>query len=150
VVRVRISAEGLVQGAPELVYRLLADYRQHHPRILPAAFSNLVVERGGVGTGTVITFDLCLMGRTFRSRSSVTEPEPGRVLEESDGRIRTRFSVDREGNNSRVSIDSEYESVGLQGLAERWLVPRMLGKLYREELRLLDVYAREQAAHAGA
>jgi hypothetical protein len=45
-----------------------------------------------------------------------------------------------------VAIETEYESPGLQGMIERLMVPWMLGKMYREELTLLDRYAREQAA----
>jgi len=43
--RVQVSAR--VAAPPEVVYRLIADYRDGHPRIVPPKyFSNLVVEEG--------------------------------------------------------------------------------------------------------
>ncbi len=41
---ISVSVEGLVAAPAEQVYRILADYRRHHPRILPPAFSGFAVE----------------------------------------------------------------------------------------------------------
>jgi hypothetical protein len=66
------------------VYAILADYRNGRPRILPERyFSNLEVERGRVGAGTVIRFQVRTLGITRSFRGEVTEPKPGRVLVES-------------------------------------------------------------------
>ena len=57
------SAERTVPAPAAAIYALLADYRDGHPRILPPAFSNLTVLRGGTGAGTAIRFALKFAGR---------------------------------------------------------------------------------------
>jgi hypothetical protein len=146
-VQVRIVSEATIGADAALVYGLLADYREHHHRFLPPAFSEFTVERGGVGEGTVISFAVTLAGRTSHTRQEVHEPQPGRVLEETDGRVTTRFTVEPAGAVSRVRIETAYDAAGVHGLIERLVVPRLLTPLYREELRLLDRYAREQAGY---
>ena len=100
------SAERTVSAHADAVYALLADYRDGHPRILPPAFSDLTVLRGGVGAGTEIRFALELAGRKQQVEANVDEPEPGRVLSESypDRGAVTRFTVDPVGDQSRVRI----------------------------------------------
>ena len=76
--RILVSVTGEVQASAQTVYTILADYQQHHPRILPGSyFTNLVVEAGGLGAGTVFQAQMNVFGskRTFRMR--VAEPEPG-------------------------------------------------------------------------
>ena len=77
------SAERTVPAPAAAVYALLADYRDGHPSILPPAFSDLTVLRGGTGAGTVIRFALTLAGRKQVIEARVDEPEPGRVLSET-------------------------------------------------------------------
>src|SRR5690242_1711351 len=137
--QVHVEAEAPVAAPAEQVYMCIADYRQHHPHILPPAFSDLQVEQGGVGAGTVITFKAKLGGRT----------EQGRVLTESEigGRgIVTTFTVVPEGEGSRVRIASDWEARGVSGIVERLLAPRMLRRIYTDELGRLDRYARSLTA----
>jgi uncharacterized protein YndB with AHSA1/START domain len=54
----RIRAERSMAAPPERVYRCIADYRAHHSRFLPPAFSHFQVVQGGVGAGTEIRFHL--------------------------------------------------------------------------------------------
>jgi hypothetical protein len=42
----RAAAERTIEAPAELAYHLIADFRDHHPGILPAAFSGLRVEAG--------------------------------------------------------------------------------------------------------
>src|SRR6478752_4810810 len=81
---VYVMAEGPVAAPATAVYELIRDFREHHPRFLPANFSDLHIEQGGVGAGTVITFTATAMGRTRGYRMRIAEPEPGRVMTESD------------------------------------------------------------------
>lgn len=148
---VRVESERLIEVQAAAVYGLIADYREHHPRFLPPAFSNLAVEEGGVGDGTVISFDLRAGGRQRRYRARIVEADPGRVLQEIDldsGSV-TTFEVIPEGEASRVRIRTEWSpSRGLQGWVERLLAPRLLRRLYADELANLDRYAHEQARGA--
>lgn len=144
---IRVLAEGAVAAPADRVYAYLADYRQHHPHFLPPAFHDFVVEQGGIGAGTIIRFRLRLGGRTTAHRQRVDEPEPGRVLTETDlgtGSV-TTFTVVPQGGTSRARIESVWQSGGLRGLVERMLAPPMLRRLYADELARLDRYARRQA-----
>jgi uncharacterized protein YndB with AHSA1/START domain len=138
------SAQRRIDAPARRVYSYIADFRGHHPHFLPPQFSDLEIESGGVGAGTVHRFRMTLGGRTSQYRVRVGEPEPGRVLIESDParRMLTTFTVDPEpGGGSRVSIETRWFTDGLQGLVERVVAPRMLRRVYRDELELLDRYA---------
>lgn len=94
-----------------------ADYRAHHPRFLPPAFSDFRVEQGGVGAGTVHSFKLTAGSRTRAYRMRVEEPEPGRVLTESNqlSSAVTTFTVTPEGPGCRVRVETRW-----QGTAAGW------------------------------
>ena len=103
-----VSAERAIPAPANAVYALLADYRNGHPRILPPAFSDLTVLRGGIGAGTEIRFALDLAGRRDEIEANVDEPEPGRVLSETypERSAVTRFTGDPVGDQSRVRIET--------------------------------------------
>ena len=150
---INVSAERSIEGPADSVYGYLADMREHHPRFLPPAFSDFEVEAGGVGAGTVTRFKLTAGGRTRAYRMQVAEPEPGRVLTESDtgSSLVTTFTVTPEGGASRVRISTTWEGAGgIGGFFERMFAPRALRALYVDELERLDSYARERADAGGA
>lgn len=135
-------------GAPaETVYGYLADMREHHPRFLPPAFSAFQVESGGVGAGTVSTYKMTAGGRTREYRTKLAEPEPGRVLTESDmnSSAITTFTVLPKGAGaSLVRITTAWDGAGgITGFFERIFAPRVLRAIYTDELHRLDAYARE-------
>jgi uncharacterized protein YndB with AHSA1/START domain len=141
----RVAAERRIDAPAERVYRLLADYTTQHPRILPPAFSEFRVEQGGVGAGTVHSFRLTAGGRARTYRMRVEEPQPGRVLTESDelSSAVTTFTVLPEGSGCRVRIDTRWQgAAGVGGLFERLFAPRVLRRLYTDELKRLDRCAR--------
>jgi uncharacterized protein YndB with AHSA1/START domain len=146
---IRVTAERSISAPPERVYGYLADYRQHHPQFLPPAFSDLAVEEGGVGAGTIIRFRLTVGGRSRLYRPRVAEPTPGRVLTESDleSSAVTTFTVTPDGDQSRVQIETTWPAArGVGGFIERLLAPRLLQPLYADELGRLDRYAQEQGS----
>jgi hypothetical protein len=148
---IHVSSERLVEAPASSVYGYLADMREHHPHFLPPAFSDFVIESGGVGAGTITRFKLNAGGRTREYRMQVAEPEPGRVLTESDteSTLVTTFTVDPEGDHSRVRISTTWEGAGgIGGFFERTFAPRVMRRLYEEELERLNNYAREQAGSA--
>ena len=147
-VKITASAERRIDAPAGRLYDYIADFRQHHPNFLPSQFSDFEVETGGVGAGTVHRFRMTLGGRTSDYRVRVGEPQPGRVLIESDPSrcMLTTFTVDAEpGGGSRVRIETRWFTDGIKGLVERLVAPRMLRRVYRDELSLLDRYAREAA-----
>ena len=142
---ISVSAERTVDAPAGTVYGYIADMREHHPRFLPPAFSDFRVESGGVGAGTVARFKLRAGGRTREVQMRVAEPDPGRVLTESDtaSSTVTTFTVAPQGAASLVRISTTWERGGIGGLLERMFAPRMLRALYADELERLDAYARE-------
>jgi hypothetical protein len=138
-----VTASKDIDAPPDRVYSIIADYHNGHPHILPKAFSNLIVEQGGIGAGTVIRFEVRAFGQTQVFRAKVSEPEPGRVLVEENvepAPSKTTFTVAKgpSGKGSRVTFVTEMTSGdGLPGAIERFLSKRFLRKAYREELGLL-------------
>ena len=98
-----------------------------------------------MGAGTVLRASLKLGGRTFPFRARVDEPEPGRILTETDlatGAI-TTFTLTPRESGTLVRFETRFpRSPGLRGLAERLFVPGMLRRLYQDELARLDGYVR--------
>ena len=138
------SASAEIAAPAAGVYRLIADYRDGHPRILPPEyFGRLEVESGGVGEGTRIRFEMKAFGRVNVARASVTEPVPGRELRETtDTGIVTTFLVEPLGNGGcRVTIDTRYQRRGLGGVIEGLVAPGFLRKVYRAELERLRLVA---------
>jgi hypothetical protein len=143
----RIAASAQISAPPARVYQLLADYREGHPRILPDQFSDLAVERGGRGAGTIIRFRLRLAGRSQLFRAAVGEPEPGRVLTETnlEGRMAiTTFTVapgsQRDTSHVTISTDVAVRR-GLVGALQRVLTTAVLRPVYRAELQRLAAFA---------
>jgi hypothetical protein len=147
VARIAVSAEGTVEAPADTVYRYIADMREHHARFLPSAFSDFRVESGGVGAGTILRYKLTAGGRTREYRTKIAEPEPGRVLTESDtgSSAVTTFTVSPQGPASLVQISGTWDGAGgIGGLFERIFAPRVLRAIYTDELKRLDAYARER------
>ena len=150
--KIEVSAARTIDAPAELVYGLIADHEEHHPRFLTDNFSDFKVESGGVGAGTVTTFKVTAGGRTRTYRMQVTEPEPGRVMTESDSEssLVTTWTVDPQGDACRVQIATTWEGAGgVGGFFERLFAPRAMRGIYNDELERLNQYARQQAS-AGA
>jgi hypothetical protein len=148
---ITVSADRAIAAAPETLYGYIADMREHHPHFLPPGFSDLVVETGGVGAGTVTRFRFTAGGRSRDYRMTVAEPEPGRVLTETDASssLVTTFTVTPQGAGANVRISSAWEGAGgIGGVFERLFAPRVLRGVYADELARLERYAREQALGA--
>ena len=145
VVRVEASAE---VGAPAAdTYRMIADYRDGHARIIPTRyFRNLRVIEGGYGDGTVIEFDMLVFGKASHARARVSEPEPGRVLVETypDTGWVTSFIVEPRGtSSSRVTIRTDaVVRAGLLGLLKGAFVRSFLSRVFPAELAQLDEQVR--------
>src|SRR6202035_5682628 len=141
-----VSAERTVDAPADAVYGYIADMREPPPRFLPPAFSDFQVESGGVGEGTITRFTVTAGGRTRQYQMKVSEPEPGRVLTESDtgSSLVTTTTVAPRGGASLVRICTTWDGAGgIGGLFERVFAPRVMRAIYADELKRLDAYARE-------
>jgi hypothetical protein len=144
--RISATAERHIDAPADRIYGYIRDYRVHHPRFLPREFGPLTIENGGVGAGTVLKFSMTVGGRTTSYRVTVEEPEPGRVLTESDPSLGmvTSFTVEPAGDGSRVRIDTSWNASGLGGLMQRLFAPGVLRGLYAKELVCLEKYAADE------
>jgi hypothetical protein len=145
--QIHVSAERQIGAPVDVVYGYIADHREHHPRFLPDQFSDFEVEAGGVGAGTLTRFKITAGGRTRDYRMEVAEPEPGRVMTESDmnSSLVTTWTVTPEGPNARVQIATTWDGAGgIGGFFERLFAPRVMRGIYADELERLDRYAHEQ------
>ena len=147
-----VSASKLISAPAERVYDLIADYRNGHPRILPKPyFVSLDVDQGGYGAGTVVHFQIKLMGRVQTFHSTITEPEPRHVLVETDmntGAV-TTFTVDpgSQGQESFVTITTTTNVPnGISGRLQGWLTTKLLQPIYEKELDQLAAVAKEQSS----
>jgi len=138
-----VSASATIPARRERVYSLIANYNDGHPRILPKQFTSLVVEQGGVGAGTIIRFQMSVFGKKQTLRAAVAEPEPGRVLVETNldanGAV-TTFTVNPGGApaDSHVTISTELPvRSGVLGKIERTLTTLLLRPMYVKELENL-------------
>ena len=143
-----LSVSARIPAPADRLYGILADYREGHPSILPCPpFVSLEVEEGGVGAGTVIRVEMRVLGRLQAFRAEVTEPQPGRVLvETNDTGYVTTFTVEpvepggdgAEGGVTLVTIATDRPgAAGLLAALERRLVARVLRPVYERELELL-------------
>jgi Polyketide cyclase / dehydrase and lipid transport len=143
-----ITVSANLPVTPDRAYAVLADYLDGHPRILPSQFSNMSVEKGGIGAGTIVRFQMTALGRKQNFRAAITEPEPGRVLVETgidEKRVVTTSIVDpgHHPNECHVTFTTELQvRDGLLGIIEGFLAERYLRPIYIDELdRLAGVAA---------
>jgi len=141
----QVIESSIIDAPAELVYGTLADYRSGHQSILPRQyFVSLEVEQGGFGAGTIINFEMKILGQTRKFRAAITEPEPGRVLVETnlgEEVVVSTFVVEpvNDGKSSEVTIDTKgtTRERGVAGSIERFLTEMMLSRVYKAELMQL-------------
>ncbi|MGZ3638719.1 MAG: SRPBCC family protein [Ktedonobacterales bacterium] len=143
---VRVAESAVINARPEVVYGILADYRNEHPRILPQQyFKELTIERGGQGAGTVFRARIRAFGSEMAYHMEVTEPEPGHVLVETDkdAGVVTTFAVSPVDGGRRANLEIATAfplSGGLRGAVEKFMNPLVVGRIYRTELQQVANY----------
>src|SRR3954470_14652871 len=135
--KIQLAQEGRVGAPADLTYRLIAD-DAHHQKFLPDSFSDFETLEGGVGAGTVHRFKVAAgPGRTRELTMRVDEPEPGRVITESDvdSSMVTTFTVTPAGDGCRVRIETAWDGAGGVGrFLERLLAPLIMRLVYVDDL----------------
>lgn len=151
----RVAATRRITAPAPLTYAIIADYRDGHPHIIPQRwFRNLRVESGGIGAGTVINFDMYILGSKKPAHGRVEEPSPGRVLTERyDDGVLTTFVVEpaKDALACDVTIMSDLPVPGgFAGMLARQFLTWFLTRVFNAELELLDSVARSRAMEKGA
>ena len=145
----RVEESAVIEAPAARIYAILADYHVGHPSILPARyFTATTVTQGGRGAGTEITVTMNVYGSKATYQMKVSEPEPGRVLQEEDvaAGIVTTFMVDALNDaQARVTIaTTTRNSPGLKGWVEKLTTPSIMRRIYREELaQIADVVTKQ-------
>lgn len=141
--QLKFSVSSLIPAPPEVVYGIIADYKNGHPKILPnPPFVSLVVEEGGFGAGSVLKVQMKVAGKLQTFRTVVTEPEPGHVLvETNDTGYVTNFIVDprEDGKSSFVTFTTEIPGDSrLSKKIEFFFSKMILPQVYKKELENLS------------
>ena len=141
------SISQLILSPPDIVYSIIADYKEKHQAILPKPpFVSLKVEMGGVGAGTEMMVQMKMFGKSQMFRAIVTEPGPGRVLiETTDTGYITTFTIEPRNDRkySYVTFTTELaETSRLAKKIEFWLTSKLLRPVYKRELEKLTEMAK--------
>lgn len=145
---IHVERERVIDAKPEVVYRLLSDYRSAHARILPPNYSDYGVDEGGQGAGTVFHYRLRAGGRERAYRIRVTEPESGSSLLESDtgSSLVTAWTLSPvdDGARTRVRLSTDWQGgSGMRGFMEQTFAPLGMKRIYSQTLeRLASVAAK--------
>ena len=143
--RYHIETSKVIPASAEAIWAVLTDYEVSHHAILPKPyFAGMTIEKGGQGAGTVAVVQMNVLGAKRTYRLEVSEPEPGRVLEEVDREagIRTRFILEPQADGScSVTIASDGPvKAGFAGVVERLLNPPITRHIFNKELAILTDY----------
>ena len=146
--KTRYEASAVIDARPEEIYAVLADYRNEHPRIVPAEYlRGLEVEAGGYGAGTIVRYRTRAFGMERAARAVVTEPEPGRVLVETTSEYVTTFTVTpvADGQRANVSIATQWQPArNFMGKLEQAMYPLIMKPMYNKELVLIAEYVKNK------
>lgn len=151
----QVTASAIIDAPAKRIYTILADYRDGHPRILPQQyFSALEVKQGGVGAGTTLRFQMRASGTTRTFLADVSEPEPGRVLVESNWLENdptsisvTTFTVDPIDGEQRARVTIS-TTLSVSNWLEGLFTTMFLRRVYAQELKQIAVLAADQSANS--
>ncbi len=150
---IKASASKIIDAPAETIYAVIADYHHGHAAILPKPFfQSMTVVKGGIGTGTEVITKTQAFGQRRTYHQRVSEPVPGRVIQEAD--IHTgqwsRFRLEPQSDGrTRVTIDAELPpNKGIMGLIERLTAPPVMAHMFRAELDNLAHYVRTDPVSA--
>lgn len=148
----RVEVSRAVDATPDAVLSLFRDYRVAHAAVLPKPyFVDMVIDQGGYGAGTVVRVKMKAYGVEKNYRFDVTEPEPGRILAETDPSIGlvTHFIADPldGGARSMVTLSTLFPIPGgIAGWFERKMTPGLMRRIYQQELQNVANYLARKAA----
>lgn len=141
------SASAIIPATAETVYKILADYQEAHPAILPKPyFAELELEYGGIGLDTEFRLEMNVFGNKQYFRMRVIEAIPYSKIVEYDELedVRTTFDIqEKEGGTAcEVGITTlTPRYVGLSGWLESVFTPIISRMIFNKQLKLLSAYA---------
>lgn len=142
-----VIAERMLDVPADQAYGYIVDYQTHHGRWLPPAYSGYRVTAGGVGSGTAFSYHLNTGRRERDYHMQVTEPVPGRTVQEADtaSSLTNTWIVEPEDYGSTVRLQTRWQGAGgVGGFFERAFAPRAVHALHTDTLTRLAEYARDR------
>jgi hypothetical protein len=138
-----VAVEHRFPVSSDRVYNLIVDMDEHR-RILPKEFESLEVLAGGKGEGTVFRLTMNVMGSRTTLVMNLTEPEPGRLVQEQDKNagITTIWRLIPEaGGGCSLRLTSRFpRKPGPAGWVERLATSTMIRSIYKRELKNMEQY----------
>jgi hypothetical protein len=147
-VRFTVETEAVINARANEVYAVLADYHDGHPNIVPKSFCEgvKVIKGTGIGGNSRIECYFNILGQRETLFMDVSEPEPGRILQEIDSKAIniTRFIVDPiDDATCSVTIQTKVmKQIGFPPgpTIDMWLKKIMLKSMFKAELKLLNEF----------
>jgi hypothetical protein len=133
-----------VAAPPQHVFACIADFATRRPRWLPPNYSDLTVEHGGSGDGTLVRYRLKVGPRERLYHMQIREPEPGQTVleEDTESSMRIRWSVTPRGAESHVTVTGQWQGAGgIGGFMERMFAPGGFRHMLDDALARLAQYA---------
>ena len=145
-VRFSVEDDCVVNASAKDVYAVLADYENGHPHIMPPKFFDGMRVLKGTGTGEGTRIEACfnVYGQKETLVMDISEPEPGRVLQEIDTKAKniTQFIVEPiDDGRCKVTIRTKVmKSEGIMSFFDTMLTTFVLKRIFDEELKMLDQF----------
>ncbi|HEU5356559.1 MAG TPA: SRPBCC family protein [Actinocrinis sp.] len=141
--QVRAVTSRQVGASAQAVFEALADYATVRPKILPAQYSDYVVREGGVGAGTVVSWQLAATQRRTRSvLARVSQPVALTLVEaDENSSMRVTWTVSGQGDVALVTVEAVWNGAqGVGGFFERTFAPKGLNRIHDQVLAGLASY----------
>jgi uncharacterized protein YndB with AHSA1/START domain len=132
-----------IAAAPKRVFACIADFDKR-PQWLPPNYSELTVERGGTGAGTIARYRLKVGPRERVYHMHVTEPRSGATLleKDADSSMQVTWAVTPRGAESHVTVTGQWQGAsGFGGFMERMFAPGGLRRVLDDALTRLAQFA---------
>lgn len=145
----RVEVSAVLEAQPREIYAVVADYRNGHPHILPKEYlRDLEIETGGYGAGTIIRFRVRAFGIERPARAIVSEPEPGRVLVETEttSNIVTTYTLTPQSEGkTTLQITSAWQISRNPFVAlQQAFYPKLMRSMDAKELELIAAFMSDE------
>jgi hypothetical protein len=144
--QVTATAERRIDAPVDRVRSVVADYSDSRPKILTEHYRDYRVVQGGTGAGTTASWTLQATSKRVRNvKASVTEPEPGTLVEtDANSSMVTRWTVREADSGSLVRIETTWQgATGIGGFFEKTFAPLGLKRIYEGVLDKLAEVAQQ-------
>lgn len=144
--QVTATAERRIDAPVDRVRSVVADYSDSRPKILTEHYRDYRVVQGGTGAGTTASWTLQATSKRVRNvKASVTEPEPGTLVEtDANSSMVTTWTVREADSGSLVRIETTWQgATGIGGFFEKTFAPLGLKRIYEGVLDKLAEVAQQ-------